>query len=196
MQNTQGECLPAVRRLRLPWEGQCWQHRLLSQPDPSAWIPGMTLPGSAILGCLLNLQSNDLGQLIQHPFLALWEPVVTMHLHWLRVTAALCDGWFLSLSQGLSGPGEWPLSFFFFFPEVRPAELVLQGEFLHTCSCVKLVMVVSSRNLHAALVVTSQGLSSPDLPCPELKAPSLDGVSGLPQAFFPPSNTYPLLSVS
>ena len=115
MQNTRGECLPAVRRLRLPWEGQCWQHRLLSQPDPSAWIPGMTLPGSAILGCLLNLQSNDLGQLIQHPFLALWEPVVTMHLHWLRVTAALCDGWFLSLSQGLSGPGEWPLTFFFFF---------------------------------------------------------------------------------
>lgn len=91
-----------------------------------------------------------------------------------------------------------PTFFFllFFFSAVRPAELVLQGEFLHTCSCVKLVMVVSSRNLHAALVVTSQGLSSPALPCPELKAPSLDGVSGLPQAFFPPSNTYLLLSVS
>ena len=133
---------PAVWRLRLQWEAQCWEHRLLSQPDPSAWIPGMTFPGSAILGCLLNLQTNDLRQLIQHPFSALQEPEVTMHLHWLRLTAALHDGWFLSLSKGLSGPGEWPLSFWGFFVcfpcswagRAGAAGRISSGD---SCSCVK-----------------------------------------------------------
>lgn len=64
----------------------------------------------------------------------------------------LSDGWFLSLSQGLSRPQEWSLNFP--FCRVRPTELVLQRGFLEVTHLrLRQRLDLSSRKLCPVLIL-------------------------------------------
>ena len=130
-----------------------------------------------------------------------------------RHTATLGDGHSFPCPRVFLGQESDP---WIFFSAGRPAERVLQGGFLRmTHLHVWSRLGLSSRNLHPILVLTAHGLSAPTppqmtsgyaLPLPTLlpqeplvcapKAPSLDSVPRVPHSFFPPSNTYLLLSTS